>query len=309
MTRVPFTKPSLSIDDQIGYLARFGMDIDADDWTRRQLQQKSYYRLSAYWLPFEVPKTDQTPTHRFRPGTCFRKVVEIYEFDRILRQRVAQAIEIVEVALRASWAHTLAMKGDPFTYLEPALYKSGRGFNYAQSKQRLLDEFERSKETFAEHYRRKYDRREPPVWMASETLSLGTLSRWYGGLKQRALRTAIAEPFGLYDPVFATMVHHLTVAKNTCAHYSRLWNRGVPTVELPEPDKVPDLAASFSAPRSTTYNTLTLLTFLLAKLNELHDWRDQVIAHLDTLPHGSLSQMGFPDDWQTRPLWNRRAAP
>ena len=73
------------------------------------LQHISYYRLSAYWLPFENPKGQAGP--RFRPGTTFEDVMALYDFDRRLRLLVLDAIERIEVAVRGSWAYQLAMLG------------------------------------------------------------------------------------------------------------------------------------------------------------------------------------------------------
>lgn len=54
------------------------------------LRHVSYYRLSAYWLPFEYPKGN--PGLRFLPGTSFDTVTALYDFDRRLRLLVLDAI-------------------------------------------------------------------------------------------------------------------------------------------------------------------------------------------------------------------------
>src|SRR4051794_23633493 len=90
------------------------------------LQHVSYYRLSAYWLPFENPKGRGGP--RFRPGTHFDTIVALYEFDRHLRLLMLDAIERVEVAIRGSWAYALAHQGGPHAYLNAALYRDAAQF-------------------------------------------------------------------------------------------------------------------------------------------------------------------------------------
>lgn len=62
-----YNKPSLSLADQIAKLEANGMVIDDHTIAEHCLQHISYYRLSAYWLPFEHPKAQTGP--RFRPGT------------------------------------------------------------------------------------------------------------------------------------------------------------------------------------------------------------------------------------------------
>jgi abortive infection bacteriophage resistance protein len=97
--------------------------------------------------------------------------------------------------LRGSWAHHLAMKYGPHGYLDPGHYDPAD--YYAKAFANLIEEIERSKDTFIVHYRTKYDDPEhPPIWMTAEVMSLGQLSKWLGNLKLRADRQAIANPTG-----------------------------------------------------------------------------------------------------------------
>lgn len=62
-----FNKPPTTIDEQIALLIERGMQGD-DALMRRWLETVGYYRLSAYWLPFEVPPADgQTRSKQFAP--------------------------------------------------------------------------------------------------------------------------------------------------------------------------------------------------------------------------------------------------
>ncbi|WP_323644945.1 Abi family protein, partial [Pectobacterium versatile] len=85
MTRV-FSKPSLSLDQQIAHLRDNGMAIPDEGRARYWLTHVSYYRLSAYWLYLERPKDEPGP--RFNPGTDFETVTALYDFDRVLRRLV-----------------------------------------------------------------------------------------------------------------------------------------------------------------------------------------------------------------------------
>ena len=69
------------------------------------LQFISYYRLRAYWLAFEVA-ADEGDDHAFREGARFEDVLTLYVFDRQLRLLMLDAIERVEVAIRAQRATT-----------------------------------------------------------------------------------------------------------------------------------------------------------------------------------------------------------
>lgn len=119
----------------------------------RWLRHVSYYRLSAYWLPFEYPKTHAGP--RFRPGTTFETATALYDFDRELRLLVLSAIERIEVAVRGSWAYEFAQYGGSHGYLNAALYTDRRQFH--DNLSRLARDVGTSPETYIAHYRDAYD--------------------------------------------------------------------------------------------------------------------------------------------------------
>ncbi|WP_454942108.1 Abi family protein [Corynebacterium argentoratense] len=80
------------------------------------LNNVSYYRLSGYWCGYRVlpPDTDPKNPQRldsFVSGTSFSDVVALYEFDRKLRTLVHNALERIEVALRARVGELLLSKG------------------------------------------------------------------------------------------------------------------------------------------------------------------------------------------------------
>ncbi|MBB3955292.1 Abi family protein [Novosphingobium sediminicola] len=222
MTRT-YTKPALNLEQQIAHLKSHGMAIPDDDVARYWLRHVSYYRLSAYWLYFEHPKDH--PGDRFKPGTTFARVTNLYDFDRNLRRVVMRGTEHVEVALRGSWAYELGQLGDGHTYLDAALYGDREELHKNLSK--LAGEVGWSRETYVKHYRENYDSPAlPPVWMVAEMMSFGQLSKWYSNLGERALRNRIAQPLGLPETVLVPLVRHVTDIRNICAHHGRLWNRG-----------------------------------------------------------------------------------
>lgn len=299
--KLPYTKPALSIAEQIAKLESHGMTIADHAAAMHNLQHISYYRLSAYWLAFENSKVHLGP--RFKPDTSFEGVMALYEFDRKLRLLVLDAVERVEVAIRGSWAYQMAMLGGSHEYLDARHYADIAKYNDNCGK--LDSEARRSKDVFIKHYRAKYSEPvRPPIWMAAELLSFGLLSQWYGALKEPKLRQAIAAPFGLDEKIFVGFVHHLTVVRNICAHHSRLWNRII-DVSFTLPKKQPaGLAVALNREESKrTYNTFSMLQFLLSKAEPNNDWGNRLIALMATLPTGRETAMGFPSDWKSIELW------
>ena len=69
-----YTKPPLSVDDQIALFRQRDMVFDDVASARHSLAHINYYRLRAYWLPFEVLAGEQlTAAMRLRPGHASRR--------------------------------------------------------------------------------------------------------------------------------------------------------------------------------------------------------------------------------------------
>jgi len=75
MTQIPYSKPAISIDDQIQLLEGRGMVFQDKVKAKQKLANLNYYRLRGYWIPFE---TDNT-THTFQENLSFEQILEIYD--------------------------------------------------------------------------------------------------------------------------------------------------------------------------------------------------------------------------------------
>ncbi len=100
-----FTKPPLTIEDQLTKLRCRGLVIGDEETARWALRRLGYYRLAAYTLPFQQ---DRLPDKPFHAGTTLSQVLALYTFDRELRLLVLDAIERVEVVLRTSMVYPSA---------------------------------------------------------------------------------------------------------------------------------------------------------------------------------------------------------
>ena len=186
--RRPFEKPAISIPEQVVLLRRRGLLVDDLARAERCLGLISYYRLRPYWLPFEI-WPQRGGDHAFREDATFEDVLTLYRFDQQLRRLVLDGIEPVEVALRARWAHHMAVTHGPHGYLNEDLYHDAT--RYRTAVDMLTRQFQRSQDTFAEHYRETYDSPLPPAWMAAEVMSFGQLLTWMVNLERRRDKQAI----------------------------------------------------------------------------------------------------------------------
>ncbi len=87
-------KPALSITNQLTLLEQRGMLIDDASQAAHALAHISYYRLRAYWLPYEAAINSASHPHRFKTGTRFSTILAVYEFDRHLRLHIAQRFKL-----------------------------------------------------------------------------------------------------------------------------------------------------------------------------------------------------------------------
>lgn len=299
-----FCKPPLKVSDQIELLKKRGMAIADEARATRVLQNINYYRLRAYWLPFEAPEALRLVAgeHLFKQGTDFDRVVSAYVFDRKLRVLLLEAIERVEIALRTHWAQILAEGYGAHAYLDPNLFNKTHIYDACLSS--LDEELDRSKETFVQHYKGKYTKpSRPPIWAICELLTLGQLSKWMGNIKRRQDRQAIAARLGLDEVVVCAFAHHLTHVRNLCAHHSRVWNRKL-TFTMTLPKRPGALASQFNPVEDRRiYNTLVMLVWCIKIISPDTTWPSRVKTLLSTCTAVELKAMGAHADWETRAPW------
>ena len=90
---VKYTKPALTFKEQVKLLQDRGLQITNIDSVEGILSNISYYRLSAYMLPFKKRNTQGCVVDEFIEGATWENVYNLYKFDRKLRLLVFDAIE------------------------------------------------------------------------------------------------------------------------------------------------------------------------------------------------------------------------
>lgn len=224
-------KPSLSIADQITRLKHRGLQDSRNDLTRA-LMTHGYFRLSGYWRYFQ---NDPSGGHNaFTLGTDFAGVFDVYQRDAEMRNLLLEGLSEVEVAFRASLVANLCVPGQDGTeYQLVDTYTDRTDDSGASLRDRLLDDIkndvDRSKERHVRHHR-KAGVAAVPLWVATEALSFGILSRMYGLLADESTQKKIAKRFGYDGGLFTSMgpnMRAVAVFRNVCAHHSRIWNRTI----------------------------------------------------------------------------------
>lgn len=291
----PFLKPATTYQEQVALLQRRGLIIEDTEKAGFYLQHLNYYRLGAYWLPFEASHTE----HQFKPNTHFNEVLDLYIFDRELRLLILDAIERIEVSVRSQWAYQLAHHHGPHAHLQSGLFDKRY---WHRNLEQLTDEVKRSDETFIKHHLTEYTETLPPTWAVCEVMSMGLLSRWYNSLKPLSTRRAIASVYGVDEKVLESWLHHLSLVRNVCAHHSRLWNREFTITPILPKSKPAQLVAEFVPGSRKLYNTLVILLHGMNVIAQQHHWRSK-LKQLIEKHHIAVNEMDFPEDWAERAIW------
>jgi abortive infection bacteriophage resistance protein len=309
-----FDKKPLSIPDQVERLLERGLVCDRPERLKHYLTHVGYYRLSAYWLPFEIaaPESNGSRNHKFRPDTTFDQVLALYIFDRKLRLLVIEAIERIETAVRGHWANALSMRHGSHAHMKPELFKCP--WQHSVDLAKISADLKNSSETFIVHYRRRYsDPFLPPIWAVVETMSLGALSRWFQSTRDTESKKEVAKCMGMPTiEILEQVLHALTPIRNICAHHGRLWNRRF-TLQLPHIKKFRDQIMTESIesangtrqiqPRREIYNYLVIMLHLMNAINPGSSWRNRLETHLQQATPDQHQAMGFPTGWADLPLW------
>lgn len=300
----PYQKSPLAHEEQTARLRDRGMQFSDEKTAQFYLQHINYYRLRAYWLSFEA----DPETHQFREGTEFDEVLNRYIFDRELRLLLLDAIERIEVSIRAQWSYHFSHAEGPHGYLNAEIKTARRRARRSKNIERLKTEVNQSSETFITHFRDNYAEELPPIWAVSEIMSLGSLSRWFRDLTPPPIKRNISKCYNLHSDVLDSWLQHLTHVRNLCAHHSRVWNRELTITPMSPQKKPARLVEEFQKESRKVYNTILILLYFMDMIAPQHTWRKRLISLIQThnIPTHS---MGFIRGWNTRTIWTPPPAP
>lgn len=305
-----YDKAATTVDQQMDLLLGRGMTCCDPAMMRAFLTSVGYYRLSAYWLPLERPPAEgQTRSKQFPPGVTFEQVVAIYVFDRKLRLALMEGIERIEIAVRSRWTNRMTLAHGPHAHMNAAHFKCP--IRYAERLVKLNRDVGNSNEVMIEHYRTTYEHPElPPLWSATETMTIGDLSKWLAETKDPSLQSAVARDLGL--PARELLIGSLEVfslIRNICAHHGRLWNRRLVKrlqfVKRFQADLVVEAEGGTGRAQLSNliYNPMVMLLHLLHHQNTDTGFPKRLMELVETVGDHERALMGFPADWRTRPAW------
>jgi len=284
------------------------MDVGDPATAKKWLETVGYYRLSAYWLPFEKPpENNNVRSKLFKAEAKLEEVTDLYVFDRRLRVIVLEAIERVEVHVRSRWTYHMSHAHGAHAHLDHRLFSGG--LNHAEQLVRLARSVEKSEETFVVHYKAKYtEPYSPPLWSATELMTLGELSKWFQATKNNSIKSQVGHDLGLPTKEIVEGTRQvLSYVRNICAHHGRLWNRRtvkrLPKIKRFQKDLVLVSEGDQEKNDNRLYNVLVVLLHLMDRQATDSTLRERLRTLIEERSDTDRSTMGFPVDWQKRPVW------
>ena len=314
-----YSKQPLTYTEQVDLLRSRGMLIPDKQRTERHLANISYYRLSAYMLPYKQKENGKI-LDSFREGIAWDMVYNLYVFDRKLRLLVFDAIERLEVAIRTQIIYQLSHKygahwqdrSEIFKEPETITLRDGRMVTkdvYDDIQKHIAEQLHNNKaEVFIQHYSNKYGNpTNPPSWMSVEVMYFNHLSRICDGLKSRADVNGIASYFALPPKTCCSWLHTINYVRNICAHHARLWNRDMNIVpeKLDFSKRLDWIDSPDTVKRSKLYYFLCMLNYMLQTANPTSAFKQRLKDLLTEYQEvASFNAMGFQSDWMNEKMWN-----
>ena len=278
-----------------------GLVITDQAVARHYLNHIGYYRLSGYTLPFQICGIE-SDLHQFKPNVKFEDILDLYIFDRKLRLLTMDAIERIEISVRAALSNMIAQNHGSHWYLNPNLFKSGFDHNkfIKEIEQQIGHDPTKHKrrDTHIDHYYQTYSSPQmPPSWMVFESITFGNISTACSNLDCSEF-VDVCKGFGLPPHVFTSWLHNINYIRNICAHHGRLWNR--------ECRIKPIIAKAFKTdltPNKRVYAQLVVMQILLTTIAPENHWAQKLYALLAEHHNISIVSIGFPKDWHSRDIW------
>jgi abortive infection bacteriophage resistance protein len=321
-----YDKPHLTLDDQLAKMEERGLIVTDRAVAKRELARTGYYRLSGYLYQW------RSATHS--PGTLadgrgdeyvglhsLEEAIALYSFDRRLRLLLMDAIERIEVAVRARVAYVYGLRG-PLAYLDRTeisdhgehRIKNSALTNYERFLMRNQELLFRSSEVFAEHVRSHYDGY-APIWIAIECWDFGVLSSFFP-LMPLDDQIKVASDFQLHDyAIMSNWLQAIGYLRNVCAHHQRLYRRTMTQrIGMKKTKRVPGLEHIEDLPEIRSrkvYLHLCAIAHLMKTAVPDSRWPmalETLLLDFPVILGSRLSDYGFPDDWKNLPFWVDTAA-
>lgn len=273
-----------TFSEQVDILESRGVLVKSKEDAISKLSNINYYRFTAYLLSYKLDE------NKYIKDTDFNDVFDLYIFDKELRSIISNSLEDIEITFRTYIAYTIAKNYGPLGYLK------SKNFKNKQYHETFIKEFKRSlrnnkEKPFIKHH--MLERKgKIPIWVAVEIMSFGMISRLYSNLREEDKIYIRDEFCNLPIQKVKNWFKSLTLLRNHCAHFGRIYNYEFPEISIHKYYSAYDidkkrlfsniLAMKFLIPNEDAWSKFFIdLQELIRKYNSIVDY----------------DLIGFPKNW------------
>lgn len=280
-------KRPTTFDEQINLLKQKGITITNIDSCKNFLSKTNYYRLSGYYLPFIFIRDEQC----FIP-IPFERIQNIYTFDAELRNLISFAIEKIEVHVRTQLSYYHAHKYGSEGYMNSSSFNDKN--NHSTYLKHIKTCISENSNTLVVKHHNKHYHGHFPIWVIIDFFSIGMLSYFYRGMKNKDKSKIAKELYGINYQTLESWLRCITDLRNRCAHYSRIYYWIFPAIpKMPTNEKY--------IPSRRLFAQIYMLKLMYP---EKEKWNDEFVKPLIKLVKKykkdiSLKHLDFPYRWKS----------
>ena len=297
-----------TIDEQIEILKSKGLEIDDINYAKSILLRENYFFLSGYRHLFLKSPKDRM----FLPGTNFKELYALFNFDRQIRNIFFKNILIVENNAKSIFSYQLSRKYGikEKNYLNPSNFD--RSNDKARQVNDLLKKIKRQirvnggQHSATMHYMTNYGY--VPFWVVVKVLSFGLISELFTIMKREDQKD-IAELYGISVESLLTYLPILANFRNLCAHedimYDHRTQRVIDDTKYHAYLNIPKTDGDYIYGKDDLFGLIIILKQLLSKedftllINELSYELDILDGKIDTIELDKiLDRMGIPANFR-----------
>lgn len=234
------TKNFKNTDELINILESKNVMIKDKKYAKYYIEKYSYYSIvNSYKWIFK-------DEDNYKENATFEEIFAMYKFDKNLKIIILKYILEIESVIKTKIANLFAENYGIENYLTKENFDLKKDNSNEKHIEKLISEINNEinksngKHEAITHYYTKYNF--IPPWVMTKILSLGTISKFYGLMKQND-RQKISKTFHINDRLLKNILGNLTSVRNISAHDDRLYTyRSTFYIRLDKTKKSPDKA-------------------------------------------------------------------
>lgn len=306
-------------DEQINILKTKGLIIPKSQANIRILQRGNYYNIINGYKDLFIDNS--ASTEQFKSGTTFEEIVALCYFDKKLRKVMFERLLYLETSIKSILSYKFSEKYGSDNYLLFTNFNSFSGVNVKKAtRNRRAEQINAiiakmqnviaesiSKKDYVNHYILDYGY--VPFWVLVNAVSFGTISRFYGLMKETD-QADIAREFSVNYEDFEEYIKIMAYFRNLCAHNERIYNAKEPLTSIPDTKYhsilgIPKTRNRYIYGKNDLFSLVITFKVLLSNKEysllkrEISSAIDELVSKLTTITRDDILQsMGFPSNWK-----------